>query len=174
VQSWADSYRAWALWPHGQEASVSMRVPAGLTLSAVSGGSITATLSGGPLGATSWYAGNGGTIPGGWISDGAGGKGQITAVANSNSCTITTLTTGGATFASTTPTAANCRIPMPAPADAPAAGSLPSDQTYEQLYRLAGAMYADVGVSTAACITYITSRPDFPATMSNKLNIDPR
>lgn len=175
MRSWADQYQAAALWPYGYEATGSMRVPASMTLSSVSGAAITVTFTGGPLGATSWYAGNGSTILGGWISDGTGGKGQITAVANSNSCTVTTLSTGAASFTTVSPTAANCRIPMPAPADAGAPGSVHvGDTTYAMLYRLAGEMYADVGVSTSACISYIEGRVGFPATIKNKLNINSR
>lgn len=174
VQSWADSYQAEMSWPPGFENSAGIRVPASIVLSATSG-TITCTLTGGPFGQTSWYAGNG-TIPGGWIYNAAGdGKGQIQSVANSNSCVISTSVTGGQAFTTLTPTAANMRIPNPHPLDAPADGTLTGrDSVYMELYRLGGVLYADVGVSTAACVSYITSSVGFPGTIQNKLNIDSR
>jgi hypothetical protein len=177
VQTWAEVYQAFALYPLGYQIEGCARVPAGITLSATTGASITVTFTGGPLGQTSWYAGNGGTQLGGWVADlGAGGRGQITAVANSNSCTVTTLTTGGATFGTTSPTPSNCRIPIPHPLDAGADGTLTGrDTNYMQLYRRACVGWQDRGVASAAdCVTYITSSTGFPATMDIQLWVDPR
>lgn len=186
VRSWADSYQAWMAWPYDYEgspfrafspSSTYPRRPSTIALSAVSGSAITVTMTGGPFGQTSWYAGNGGTIPGGWIweSHGGAGKGQIQSVANSNSCIISTTVSGGATFTTTSPTASAVLLPIPHPLDAGADGSVTSgrDGVYMQLYRLGGVMFADIGVSTAACVSYITGLSNFPA-IQNKLNIDSR
>lgn len=175
VQSWASCYQAQMAWPPGFENAAGIRVPTSIVLSATSG-SITCTLTGGPFGQTSWYAGSA-PILGGWIYEAAGGngKGQIQSVANSNSCVISTSVTGGAVFSTLTPTASNIRIPNPHPLDAPADGTLTGrDTVYMELYRLGGVLYADLGVSTAACVSYITSSVGFPATIRNKLNIDSR
>ena len=175
VQSWADSYQAWMSWPPHKEASVG-RTPATITASATSGSSVTITLTGSPLGQTSWYAG-GGSILGGWVyeTDPAGGRGQIQSVSNANTCVISTNVTGGQSFTTTSLVAGSCRIPMPHPLDAGADGSLTGrDTVYMQLYRLAGILYADRGISTAPCVSYITTSTGYPATMLNKLNINSR
>lgn len=180
VQSWADSYQAWSAWPPGYEASTGgnqWRIPASITLSAVSGAAVTATVTGGLFGGGTFYDGNS-PILGGWIYEfngAVGGKGQIQSVPNSNSVVVSTTVSGGVTFASTTPTAANFRVPIPAPADKLPDGTLTGrDSVYMQLYRLGGVMYADQGIDTSACVTYIEGSTGFPSTIQNKFNIDSR
>lgn len=124
VQSWADTWRAYCCAPLAQERSPVHRTPASISLSATSGASVTVTLTGSPLGQTSWYAPSGNFL-GMWVYEDSGGsgKGRIVSVSNANTCVIDTTVSGGAAFSSTTPTAANCRIPPPHPLDAPAQGS---------------------------------------------------
>lgn len=180
VQSWADTYQAWALFKGPYETTSgggNYRRPATITLSATSGASVTVTMTGSPFGQTSWYAGNGGSIGGGWIyqTDGNPGCGRIVSVSNANTCVIDTTVAGGAAFSSTTPTASGVAIPIPHPSDAAADGTLTGrDTVYMMLYRLGGVLYKDRGVDTAACVSYITGSTGFPATIHNKFNINSR
>jgi hypothetical protein len=183
-QTWAETYQSFALYPPGYDPSqtevMNRRNPTTVALSAVSGGSITATFTGGPFGQTSWYAGSGGYQPGGWCvygSAGVSGKGQITAVSTSNVCTLSTLVTGGATFTTSSPTPSAFWIPAPHPLDAGADGTLvqPAHSYYMQLYRRACVGWQDRGVASAAdCVTYITTVTSWPSTIGIQLWVDPR
>lgn len=181
-QSWADTYQAWMATPYDYETSPHRaffptstypRKPTTISLSATSGASVTVTMTGSPFGQTSWYAGNGSNIPGGWIYEvGGTGKGQIQSVSDANTCVISTTVTGGAAFSSTSPTASNVHLPIPHPLDAGADGSVTTgrDGVYMMLYKMAGEMYADRGIDTTAARSYITGLSNFPA-IQNKMNI---
>ena len=259
LTNWADSWQAFALWgPTNPDNSAQIyRVPASITLSAVSGPAIQADFTGSPFGAGAWYTGDAGKqITTGCIYEpSTGGIGEIVSVTNANRIVINTelalsntnIGTISATgdyfqapdywvragrmiegntivfsglseplnngvtytiifiegtrlhvtpsptampndttwtanvsrpFSSTTPTAANIRIPAPNPADKSPDGTLPlaqRDLVYMWLYRLATVFCTDLGkvVPAAAARTYITTSTGYssPAT---KLNIDPR
>lgn len=176
MQTWAEIYQAWALFKGPYETTSgggNFRRPATISLSATSGASVTVTMTGSPFGQTSWYAGDGGSIGGGWIYETSGGSGcgRIVSVSNANTCVIDTTVAGGAAFSSTTPTASNVAIPIPHPSDAAADGTLSGrDTVYMQLYWACGQMYQDYGIDTAACISYIEGSTGFPA-IQNKFNI---
>ena len=157
VQSWADTWRAACCVPLGQERTMGgqHRTPSSITLSATSGASVTVTLTGSPLGQTSWYAPSGNFL-GMWIYEASGGSGagRIVSVSNANTCVIDTTVSGGAAFSSTTPTASNCRIPPPHPLDAATAGTVKtfaSIPDYPWIFRASCAVTANrSGYSTAA------------------------
>lgn len=122
VNSWTDTYRATSNYPFTNGL---YRTPsATLTLSATSGSSVTATLSGGSMfGAGTAFYQNG------WIYAGGGG-GRITSIVNANTAIISTTvgssyynssfscqTYTGSTFSGTTFTTGNYTIPEPAPTD---------------------------------------------------------
>lgn len=176
VQTWAEIMQAWALFKGPYETTSgggNYRRPASISLSATSGAAVNVTLTGSPFGQTSWYAGDGGSIGGGWIYETAGGSGcgRIVSVSDANHCVIDTTVTGGAAFSSTSPTASNVAIPIPHPADAGADGTRTGrDTVYMMLYWACGQMYKDYGIDTDACIAYIEGSAGFPA-VENKFNI---
>lgn len=182
VQSWADTWRAVCCSPLGQERTPFHRTPATITLSATSGASVTVTLTGSPLGQTSWYAPSGNFL-GMWLYEASGGSGagRIVSVSNANTCVIDTTVTGGAAFSSTTPTASNCRIPPPHPSDAAVAGSVKtfgSIPDYPWIFRASCAVTANrsgYAVSAQAGIDYVDDH-DFYADIAKSIryNIEPR
>ena len=162
VQSWADTWRAYCCSALGQERTPFHRTPATISLSGTSGASVTVTLTGSPLGQTSWYAPSGNFL-GMWVYEAAGGSGagRIVSVSNANTCVIDTTVSGGAAFSSTSPTASNCRIPPPHPLDAPTAGTYKTFATvpdFPWIARASAAVSANrSGFATAgqAMMTYI-------------------
>lgn len=186
VQSWGDCLRAWFCAELGIEttsnANAMHRTPASISLSATSGASVTVTLTGSPLGQTSWYAPSGNFL-GMWVYEASGGsgKGRIVSVSNANTCVIDTTVTNGAAFSSTTPTASNCRIPPPHPLDAPTTGSVKTFATapdYPWVFRASAAVSGNrTGFSAAAqtCIDYVDNH-DFYADIAKNIRytIEPR
>lgn len=187
-QTWAEVYQAYALYPPGYDPSDATTsatpptrpIPQSMTLSGLSG-TITASFTGSPFGAGPWYAGNGGTQSGGWVTYGpsgtrTSGSAQIISVPNANTLILSTTVSDGISFTTTSPSSASVRIPMPHPNDAPADGTLAArDSNYMQLYRRACVGWQDRGItSVSACITYIEGSVGFPATMDIQLWVNPR
>ena len=184
VQSWADTWRAACCVPLGVERTMGAqhRTPATISLSATSGASVTVTLTGSPLGQTSWYAPSGNFL-GMWIYEASGGSGagRIVSVSNANTCVIDTTVTGGAAFSSTTPTARNCRIPPPHPSDAAVAGSVKtfgSIPDYPWIFRASCAVTANrsgYAVSAQAGIDYVDDHNFYgDIAKSKRYNIEPK
>lgn len=182
VQNWADTWRAWCCTELSQERTPFHRTPASITLSATSGAAVDVTLSGSPLGQTSWYAPSGSFL-GMWVYEASGGsgRGRIVSVSDANTCVIDTTVTGGAAFSSTTPTASNCRIPPPHPLDAPTQGSykaFTTDTAYPMIFRASCAVTANragYAVLAQAGIDYVDNH-DFYANFdwAIRYNIEPR